>query len=242
MLKRANDNDTITRLPILLQTEQDCGDGWFVSPAPTTIRGERVTKPRRNPVRVVPASALPQFASPTTRASFEAAYGSVREDFTLQLLSLLGIAGATKNNDLEKVAMLAERASGSRGKLATSIDTVSAVISPWDKVGATLNTGLFGIISVTPVMPVLWQKGSHLTPALLCQTPAQALFAHALFEVAGRQGMGVCRRCGNPFFATRTQHSYCGYRCRQAEAQKRYRRKLKSKESRRSKAAGRRKR
>jgi hypothetical protein len=178
-------------------------------------------------VRVMPANALAQFASPRTRAAFEAAYGRVPGDFTQQLLSMLGIVGAAKSNDLVKVAILAERAAP-KG-LPASWAKLNAVISPCDKAAATLNTGLFG------TMPVLWQKGSLLAPALFCLTPAQALFAHALFQVGG---VGVCRRCGNPFLASRAKQSYCSHKCRVAEGMQRYRRRLKQQQASKPKQKG----
>jgi len=201
-----SDNEAITRLPVLLFTTEDNGDGWVAAPV-LQSNGQRIVT--RRPVRRVPPSVLEQFASPKTRASFETTYGSIRHDFTQQLLSMIGIAGAAKKNDLKQVAILAERAATPREKLAAS--------SPWDRVAAALNTGLFR------TLPVLWQKEQQLVPALLCLTPAQALFAHALFRLAG---VGRCRKCGSPFFAVRSRQHYCGYRCRVAEAMRRYRRKV----------------
>ena len=227
---RANDNEAITkrqpasaRLPVLFLGRKDVGDGWVTSHQSTHLHGQRITLSKRYPVRVVPVSALDQFVK-TRRTEL----GAVPKDFAHQLFSMLGIAGATLENDPRKAAKLAQRAAlqatlakGEKGTVAASWDKLSTFLSPWDKVAATLNTGLFGAV------PVLWQKGTQLAPALLCQTPAQALFAHALFRVSGKHGLGVCSRCGNPFFASREQHVFCSYQCRVAAAMKRYRRNLK---------------
>jgi hypothetical protein len=220
-MKSANDNEAITKLPILLFARKDSGEGWIAASEPALVHGESVRVLKRYPVRVVPANALAQFAHPSTRAVFEATYGRIPEAFSQQLLPMLGIAGAIRKSDLKTVAMLAERAANPTGKLAAAWAKLNAVVTPWDKVAATLNTGLFGI------MPVLWQREAQLAPALFCQTPQMALFAHALFTVTSRHGLRVCRRCGNPFFALRDNHSSCGYKCRVAQAMKRYRRNLK---------------
>jgi hypothetical protein len=226
-VKRDNDNKAITTLPVLLLTRSDSGDGWVTAPDPNPVlvHGEKLRVLKRHPVRIVPEDALQQFASPKTRPKFEAEFGRIPEEFSRQLLSMLGIAGAARKNALSQVAMLAARAAP-KGKLAASWARLSAVVSPWDRVAATLNTGLFGI------MPVIWKKESQLRPALLCLTAQRALFAHALFRVGG---VGACRRCGNPFFASRDKQSYCSYRCRVAEAMKRYRKRQGRKLGRRTK-------
>lgn len=216
---------------MLLPATKDSGDGWVAAPEPVQLEGQRVPLFKRHRVRVVPAEALIQFANPETRATFEAAFGRVEADFRLQLLSMLGIVNAIEEDDTTMAAEMAARAAASQGEVAVAWARAETLFSPWDKAAATLNTGLFGI------MPVLWQKGSQLTPALLCRTPAQALFAHALYKVTGKHGLGVCRRCGNPFFASRNRQSFCSYKCRTAEAMKRYRANLKLKESKKRKRA-----
>lgn len=230
-MRSTNDNEAITRLPVLLLSSQENSEGWVTASEGAQVHGQKLIVLKRFPVRVVPESALAQFASPKTRAAFEATYGRVPEEFARQLLSMLGIVGAAETNDLGKVAMLAERAAP-KG-LAASWAKLNAVISPWNKAAATLNTGLLG------TMPVLWQKESQLAPALLCRTPQMALFAHALFAITGKYGLRGCRRCGTPFFASRNRQSFCSYKCRTAEAMKRYRANLKLKES-RSRKRGRR--
>jgi hypothetical protein len=182
-----------------------------------SVHGENLRVLKRHAVRVVPADALRKFASPNSRAKFEADFGRIPIDFSRQLLSVLGIANAAEKHDFKQVAILAERAVATAGKSAVAWSKLNAVLSPWDKVTATLNTGIHG------AFPVVWQRGSQLIPALLCRSPQTALFAHALFAVTGKYGLGYCRRCGNPFFASRAKQSYCSYRCRVAEGMKRYR-------------------
>lgn len=227
-MRRYNYNEAITGFPVLLPATKDSGDGWVAAPEPVQLEGQRVPLFKRHPVRVVPAEALIQFANPETRATFEAAFGRVEADFRLQLLSMLGIVNAIEKDDTTMAAEMAARATASHGEVAASWARAEALFSPWDKAAATLNAGLFRI------MPVLWRKGTQLAPALLCRTPAQALFAHALFRVTGKHGLGVCRRCGNPFFASRSRQSFCSYKCRTAEAMKRYRANLKLNETQRA--------
>jgi len=238
-VERANDNEAITRLPVLVLAEKGSGDGWVTTPDPNIglVHGEKLRVLKRYPVRVLPVGALQQFLKTRgkleKRAKFEAEFGHVPEDFAQQLVSTLSIAGAAREHDLRRVAALAEKAAP-KGKLAPSWAKVSAVVSPWDNVAATLNTGLFG------AMPVIWQKESRLAPALLCRTLQMALFAHAMFAAIGKFGLGFCRRCGNPFFASRKDQTSCSYRCRAAEAMRRYRASLKEKGESQSRKRGRR--
>ena len=229
--RSTNDNEAITKLPILLIAGEGVkGDGWIAAPELVQVLSGKGMVLKRQPVRVVPERALAQFASPKTRGAFESAFGHIPETSAKQLLSLLAIAHAAEKKDLKQVAILVERAETSAGTAVPSWAVASAVHSPWDRVGAALNTGLH------KSMLVLWQKETQLVPGLLCWDTAQALFAHALFVITGKMGLGVCRRCGNPFFASRSRQSFCSYRCRAAQAMKRYRKKLKSKAQRHMRA------
>jgi hypothetical protein len=204
---------------VLVLATGNTREGWVTAPdsAPVQVQGERLRVLKRHPVRVVPSEALQQFVRRQTRAKFEAIYGPVPQDFGRQLLAMLGIVDAVRENNPQQVAKMAERAAP-RGKLAASWATVQAVMLPWDRVAATVNTGLFG------TMLVLWQQSaSQAVPALLCRTASQALFALAVFRLSGKHGARICRRCGNPFFASRDKQRYCNYRCRIAAGMERYR-------------------
>ena len=238
-VRSINHNEAITKLPVLLIADPKVGlDGWVTGPEEAYPQGEGLTVIKRHPVRVLPETALDQFANPKTRAAFESVFGRVPQDTSRQLLSMLGVCGAAAKNDLQQVAILAGQAAAATGK---GWPLVSAGPSLWDGVAAALNAGLSGGSSSRPPTPVLWQKKeSQLLPALLCFDAAQALFAHALFRISGKRGLLACRRCGNPFFASRHQQSFCSYRCRTAEAMKRYRAKLELRESQRREGGGRR--
>lgn len=226
-MRRDNDNEPITPLPILLlavpgdRDARSRDDGWVMGLE--HAYGGGGTAIDRLPVRLVPRNGLQQYANLKTRAAFESAFGSVPEGVRATILLMLGIAVAAEEKDLEKVAKLAGNAAIATGKAWA---VISVGPSPWDGVAAALNAGLSGTGS-HPVTVVLWQKKeSQLMPALLCFDTAQALFAQALFFIA-RQGLGLCRRCGNPFFAVRGNQSWCNYKCRVADSMKRYRAKLK---------------
>lgn len=237
-MRRANTNEAITRLPILLAARSEAeGEGWVSGPELAQVLSGAGMVTKRYPVRVVPKDALGQFADRRTRPGFESVFGRVPQDLAAKLLALLAIANAAKEGNATEVARLAWRSEISKGISTPYAATASAVREPWDRVGATLNEGLID----KGTTPVLWQKESYkqrqYMPALLCVDAAHALFAHALFLIAGKRGVGICSRCGSVFFVSRKQQAFCSYRCRTAEAMKRYRANLKQKGSERRKRA-----
>lgn len=184
------------------------------------------------PVREVPESALDHFMDRNTRPQFEAAFGRIPRERTEQLILILGMADAARKDDFDQALAMANRAA-KKGKLVEPIAALDSFRMPWSSVGAALNAGLSGSALV------LWERDSQIVPALYCRDAAMALLAHVIFRISGLHGLGICRRCGKSFSASRNRQSFCGYKCRTAEGMKRYRARLKLKESRSRKHGGR---
>jgi hypothetical protein len=160
--------------------------------------------------------------NPQFKEEFKSKYGELPSQWRDVLYDDLQIADALEQGDSNRASQLIEKHLGDPkwNKAAVAASDPAAFLA------SHITAGLRG------VRVVLWKEdgSGKLRPGLYCPQPRQLTYGLLVAHLGKPGSYTACKRCGGLFQKRRAWQPYCSYKCRVAEAMKRYRAKKKKRE------------
>lgn len=175
------------------------------------------------------ALALKEAIDPRLRQKFADTYGELPDLWRGVVLDDMQIADALQQGDSKRAQQLIEKHLND----PLSDDAALAASDPSAFLSSHITNGL------AEVRLVVWKgKGTgKLRPGVYCEKARQVVYALLVARLGRPGSYSACKRCGKVFEKRRAWQPYCSYKCRVAEAMKRYRANKKKRE--RGKSQGR---
>jgi hypothetical protein len=205
------------RIPILIDWKGVKSDGFVVlrDTSDTPIQS----------IRRLDLSLVKELKDPQSKRRIEKDFGLIPDSDWALLRELLAIIDRWNAGDRDPIA----------GRSTSTSDHVRSVSGH-----LTVTLQLTGTVKVMPVAIaegftsglskarfVVWwaEKELKFAPGLYCPDIMTALYALVMWSRGTPGGLAICERCQKDYPRVRSGQRYCGYKCRMASNQKKYREK-----------------